>query len=190
MVKSLFEVLSLNENTITPYQNVTLILVSTSSLEFLPGAERIVSYGHQQTELATFLCSGYFIRLASGRVRIKLDLTVRLFYPPIHRPLVSSNSGTPRPYLRDMHNTLRNLPTGKGPGDSVNETLDDPRSTITAADSVLKSTVLKPTISDSETLSESLESLKEPCKPYPIPVGCEEDPPHLPFRLLFFAHFG
>ena len=89
-----------------------------------------------------------------------------------------------------MHNTLRNLPTGKGPGDSGNGALDDPRSTITAADPVLKSTVLKPTISDSETLSESLKKPKDLCKPYPLPVGCEEEPPHLPFRLLFFAHVG
>lgn len=102
------------------------------------------------------------------------------FCPPIYCPLVSFGFGTPRLFFRDMHNTLCDLSTIQVLDDSSSETLNDSRSTINS-DSV---------VSASETLNETPKKPKEPCKSYPLPVGHEEGPPELPFRLLFFAHFG
>lgn len=104
--------------------------------------------------------------------------------PPIHCSRAPSSPGIPPLHLRDMRTTLCDLPVGRVLDDSSDETSNDSRSTI-SSDSVRKSTASVP-----ETLSETLEGSREPCKPCALPIGCDDKPPQLPFSLLFFAHLG
>lgn len=84
------------------------------------------------------------------------------------RPLVPFSSGTPALHLCDMHNPLCNLSAG-------NE--HDSRTPIAS------NSVLKPTI----PVSKTLEISREPSNVQS--VACD-NPPQLPFSLLFFAHLG
>lgn len=83
-----------------------------------------------------------------------------------------------------MHNPLCNLPSGNDLHDSNrNETSNDSRSSVTS------DSVLKPTVSVSQTLSTTSGGSGGFCKPLASSVGSDQ-PPQLPFRHLFFAHLG